>query len=125
MRLKWSDPPIVKPDLSVAEINLELAAKQGTECVLLVLKSSPYPAFDGFLWDGKQWFLLQVTINAAKELKPALLKSFWNKHGNVLGGDKLRWYGVVPPSKANRTKKFSNEKCVDRDWAKSNILTSL
>jgi hypothetical protein len=121
VQLKWSDPPAVKLNLSVAEIESALDAKHGTECLLLVPKSRSYPAFDGLLWDGKQWFPLQVTINAAKELKPALLKSFWNKHGKVLGGPKLRWYGVVPPSKATRANKFSYEKCDEREWAKSNI----
>jgi hypothetical protein len=42
-------------------------------------KSKTYP-FDGFLWNGKRWYCLQVTIDATKELKANLLRRFFERH---------------------------------------------
>jgi hypothetical protein len=84
-------------------------------------KSQSFPAFDGILWNGAQWFPLQVTIDATKHLKPDLLKAFWTKHQKALGDTKLRWYGVLPPSIAQRKTAFRYENSGDVGWARSNV----
>ncbi|KAI9324900.1 hypothetical protein BDR26DRAFT_234267 [Obelidium mucronatum] len=111
----------VKKNLSEEEIEKDLKKVPRKPTVLLP-KARNYKAFDGFLYNGDRWFVLQVTINEAKTLKPRLLREFAQKFPNLLINGELHWYGIVLPSIGLRTTQFSMENDKDYTWAKENVV---
>jgi len=114
------------------EVYRELQAPQtGLQPVLVIPQSQIFKAFDAFLWVPAmtKWYPLQATINDEKELKPDLLKEFYDKCSSHLGhpAGTLEWYGVVPPHVARpRTNRFSfRTSDTNLEWARKNVKQML
>lgn len=92
--------------------------------IVLIPKFENYKAFDGFLYNGKRWYPLQVSISTSKTLKPWLLKEFADNFPSLLRNGKLDWYGIVLPSDGFRATQFSMYKkdMASYTWAKKNVI---
>ncbi len=124
-KLQWQQGSIcIVKELSNEEIDDYLKSKPQSPLVI-VPKSLNYPAFDGFLYDGSKWCPIQVTIDSKKQLKPDLLRSFWDKHQNNLGVSNLEIYVIAPPSDAIREKytfENKNHKEDNIKWAREKVV---